>query len=92
MQMAQNENFAKLFSKLENTSVKKVKHHLEKLFPNVQSDISIPLPGWFGKTTVGDNLKHSFLLSAKYPAVVMMLREMLEDNHHEGTEYVWSLA
>ena len=45
MQMAQHENFAKLFSKLENSSVKKVKHHLEKLFAVDHSDISIPQLG-----------------------------------------------
>ena len=44
------------------------------------------------KAAVSKDLKHPILLSAKHPAVVLMLRKMNEDNHHEGTENLRSLA
>ena len=90
--MTQRESFAELFSKLEDNTGEKVKHDLAKLSPFVDNDNTIRLRCRLSKATVSKDLKHLILLSAKHPAVVPMLRQMHEDNHHWGTEYVRSLV
>ena len=85
LQMTQRESSADLFSKLEDNTGEKVKHDLAKFFSVVDSDNTIRLRGRLSKTTVSKDLKHPILLSAKHPAVVLMLRQMQGDNHHEGT-------
>ena len=92
LQMTQRESFAELFSKLEDNTGESVKHDLAKLSPFVDIDNTIRLRGRFSKSTVSKDLNHPIFLSAKHPAVVLMLRQMHEDNHHEGTEYVRSLV
>ena len=92
LQMAQRESFAELFSKLQDNSDERVKHDLAKLSPFVDSDNTIRLKGRLSKATISDDLKHPILLSAKHPAVVLIMIQMHEDNHHEGTEYVRSLV
>ena len=93
MKMTQRETFSDLVSKLEdNTGKKEVKHDLAKLYPFVDSDSTIRLRGRLRKAKTTDDLHHPILLSAKYPAVVLMLKEMHEDNPHEETEYVRSLT
>ena len=44
------------------------------------------LRGRLSKAAINEGLKHPILLSTKYPAVVLMLKQMHENNHHEGTE------
>ena len=88
----QQESFVELVSKLEDNTGEKVKHDLAKLSPSVDSDNIIRLRGRLSRTTISDDLKHSILLATKHPAVVLMLREMHEVNHHEGTECVRSLV
>ena len=90
--MIQRDSFAELFKKLEEGSGERVKHDLAKLSPFVDSDNTIRLRGRLSKATVSKDLKHPILLSAKHPAVILMLRQMHEDNHHEGTEYLRSLV
>ena len=92
LQMTQPESTTELFSKLEDNTGEKVKHDLAKLSPSVDSDNTIRLRGKLSKATVSKDLKHPILLSAKQPTMVLMLRQMHEDNHHEGTEYVRSLV
>ena len=92
MKMTQRESFAELVCKLEDNTGEKVKHDLAKLSPSVDSNNTIRLRGRLSKATIIDDLKHPILLSAKHPAVVLMLREMHEGNHHEGTEYLSSLG
>ena len=91
LQMTQRESFSELFSKHENSG-QKVKHDLAKFAPFVDSDNTIRLKGRLSKAIISDDLKRPILLSAKHPAVVLMLIQMHEDNHHEGTEYVRSLV
>ena len=91
LQMTQRESFAELFNKLEDNIGEKVKHDLAKLSPFVDGDNIIRLRGRLNKSTVSKDLKNPFILSAKHLAVVLMLRQMHEDNHHEGTEYVRKL-
>ena len=92
--MTQRESFAELFNKLEDGSGERVKHDLAKLSPFVDSDNIIQLKGRLSKTIEqsSDDMKHLILLSAKHPAMFLMLREMHEDNHNEGTEYLRSLV
>ena len=89
--MTQRESFAELFSKLEDNSGEKVKHDQAKLCPFVDSDNTKRLKSRLNRATISDDLKHPILLSAKHAAVVLMLRQIREDNHHEGTEHVRSL-
>ena len=92
LQVTQRKSFAELFCKLEDNTGEKVEHDLAKLFPFVDSDNTIRLRGRLNKAAVSENLKHPILFSAKHRAVVLLLRQMHEDNHHEGTEYVRSLV
>ena len=92
LQMTQRERFAELFSKLEDNTGEKVKHDLAKFSPFVDSDNTIPLRGRLSKATVSTDLKHPIVLSAKHLAVVLMMRQMHENNHHEWTEYMRSLV
>ena len=92
LMMRQRDSFAELFKKLEDNTGEKVKQDLAKLSPFVDNDNTIQLGGRLGKATVRDDVKHPILLSAKHPAVVLFLRQMHEDNHHEETEYVTSLV
>ena len=91
LQMTQRGSFAEFFSKLEDNTGEKVKHDSAKLSPFVDSDNIIRLKDRLSKATISDDVKHPILLSAKHPAVVLMFREMHEDNHHEETEYVRTL-
>ena len=84
-------NYA-LLQASEDNSGEREKHDLAKLSPFVDSDNTIRLKGRLSKATISDDLKHPILFSAKHPAVVLMLIQMHEDNHHEGTEYVRSLV
>ena len=86
LQLTERESFAELFYKLEDNSGERVKHDLAKLSPFVDSDSTIRLKGRLTRTTVSYNLKHPIRLSTRHPAVVLILREMHEDNHHEGTD------
>ena len=90
--ITQRDSFAELFKKLEDGSGKRVKHGLDKLSQYINSYNVIQLKGRLSKATIGENLKHPILRSTKHPAVILMLRQMHEDNHHEGTEYVRSLV
>ena len=92
LQMTQRERFAEVFRKLEDNTGKKVKHDLAKISQFVDSDKTIPLRGRLSKATVSKDLKHPIFLAAKHPAVVLMMRRMHENNHHEATEYVRSLV
>ena len=91
MKMTQRESFGELVRKLEDNTGEKVKHDLAKLSPFVDSDNTIRLRGRLREAKISNDFKNPILLSAKHPAVVLMLRELHEDNHHEGTEYVRSL-
>ena len=44
------------------------------------------------KPSISDASKQRNIISAKHPAVVLMLRKMHEGNHLEGTDYVRSLV
>ena len=92
MKTTQCESFAQLFCKLEENTGEKVKHNLSKTFPFVDSGNTIRLRGRLRKATVSRDLKPPILLSAKHPAVVLMLRQMHENNHHQETEYVRSVV
>ena len=92
LQMTQCERVAEMFSKLENNTGEEVRHDLAKLSPFLDNDNTIRLRGRLSKATVSKDLKHSIRLSTKHPAVVVMFRQMLDDNHNEGTEYVRSLV
>ena len=92
LQLLKRESFAELINKLEKNSREKVKHDLPRPSPFLESDSTIRLKGRLSKTTVSNDLKNPIQLSAKHPAVVLMLREMHEDKNHEGTEYVGSLV
>ena len=92
MKTTQRESFAQLFSKLEDNTGEKVKHDLLKPSPFVNSGSTIRLRGRLRKATVCRYLKHLILLSAKHPAVVLMLRQVHEDNHHQEREYVRSVV
>ena len=91
-QLVQRENFAQLISNFEDNSGEKVTHDLEKLFLFVDIDDAICVRGRLSEAANSDHFQHSMLLSPKHPAVVLMLRQMNEDNHHEGTEYERSLV
>ena len=69
-----------------------MKHDLAKLSPFADSDSTIRLEGRLSRTRVNDGSKHPILLSAKHPAVFLMLRIMHADSHHEGTEYARSMV
>ena len=86
-QLNLRESFAELFSKLEDNTGEKVKLDLAKLSSFVDSNNIIRLRGRLSKAAVSRNLKHPILFSANHTAVVLMLRQMHEDNQHEGTEY-----
>ena len=92
LKMTQRESFAELNNKPEDNTGEKVKHDLAKLSPFVDNDYTIQLEGRLNKATISDDLEHRILLPAKHPAVVVMLRQMHEDNHHEGTEFMRSLV
>ena len=92
LKITQRESFAELISKIEDHSGEKVKHELAKHSPFVDSDNTIRLMGRLSRTTISEDAKHPNLLSAKHPAVVLMLRQMHADSNHEGTEYVRSLV
>ena len=91
-QLTQRERFADLFSKPEDNTGEKVKHDLAKLSPFVDSDNTIRVRARLNNATLSKDLKHPIFRSAKHPAVVLMLRQMHEDNQHGGTEYVRSLV
>ena len=90
--IAQRESFPELLQKLVDGNGEKVKHDLTKLSPFIDSHSTVRLKGRLSKATISDDAKQPILLSAKHPMVVLMLRQMHEDNHHEGTEYVRSLV
>ena len=90
--MTEIENFADLFYYFGEDSGDKVKRDLAKLFPFLDSDNTTRLKRQLSKTAITSALKHTFLLSAKHPMVVLTLRQMDEDNHHDGIECVWSLV
>ena len=92
LMMTQRESFAELFNKFEDGSGERVKHDLAKLSPFVDSDNIIRLKSRLSKATISDDLKHPILLSAEHPVMILILREMHEDNHNEGTEYMRSLV
>ena len=92
LQKAQHENFLELFRKLEENNEEKLKQELAKLFSFIDSDNTNRLKGHVNKAKIVENMKPPILVSAKQPAVVLMLREMHEDNHHQQTEYVRSLV
>ena len=92
MQLTQCKSFVDLFSKLEDHSGEKVRHDLAKRSPFVESDNTIRLRGRLRKATISQDKKHSILLSAGRPSLVGLLRQMHEDNQHEGTNYVRSLV
>ena len=92
LQITQRESVADLLGKFEDNTGEKVKHDLAKFSPFVDSDNTIRLRGRLSKAAVSKDLRHLILLSANHPAVVLMLRQMHEDNHHEGTEYVKGLV
>ena len=83
--MMPRESLAELFSNFADNSGDKVNHDLPKLSPIVDSEKTIRLTGRLSKTTINDVLKNSILLLAMHPAVVPMLRQMHEDNHHDGS-------
>ena len=92
LQLTERESFAELFNKLDDKSEKRVKHDSAKLSLFVGSDSTMCLMGQLSKLTVSDDLKYPILVSAEHLAVVQMLREVHEDNHHEGAECVRSLV
>ena len=83
--MMPRESLAELFNNFADNSGDKVNHDLPKLSPIVDSEKTIRLTGRLSKTTINDVLKNSILLLAMHPAVVPMLRQMHEDNHHDGS-------
>ena len=92
MQMVHKETFADLFSKHEDNSGKDVKHVLTKYSPFADCDNTMSLHGQFNETASIEDRIPSIVLSAKHPAVVLMLRKMHEENHYEGTVYVINLV
>ena len=90
--MTQREGFAEMFKKLEDNSGEKLKHDLAKFSPFVNKDSTVRLKGRLSKATNSEDLKRPVLFPAKNHAVVHLLREMHETNHHVGREYVkvWS--
>ena len=90
--MTQHESFVELFRKLVESFGVKKKHVSAKRSPIADSDNTIRLKGRLKKASFSDNLKHPVLHSAKHRVVVLMLRQMLEDNHHEGTGYKRSVV
>ena len=90
LQTTQCESFAELFNKLEDNTGENLKQNLAKLFPFIDSDNTLRLNGRLSKATVSEDLEDPIPLSAKHPAVVLLMRELHEENYHEGTEYVRS--
>ena len=87
LQLSQRESYPELYEKLIKSSGKPAKNDLAKLCPFLDKQGTIRLKGRLNKSMLPDETKHP-ILSAKHPAIVLLVRQAHVDNHHEGTEHV----
>ena len=88
LQLSQRESYPELYEKLIKPSENAAKNDVAKFGPFLDKQGIIGLTGRLNKSKRLDETKHPILLSAKHPAVILLLRQVQMDNHHEGTYHV----
>ena len=84
----QNESFPIFLKSIAISKETSKDLNIAKLSPFIEEDGTIRVKGRTKHSNLDHNAKHPILLTAKHPAVQLLLERAHRDNLHEGTEYV----